>query len=385
MWSTFEPPVSAHGSSPIFSRFLVVCSCDVTSAGLTAESDCASVAGQAQIRPCTTRPNITLPRRYACQKSMRREMRSARPFTVNNSGIDARNGQAYHGRKTTTTNGTRPAAAGSRSRKGRRAQWQRRRCATPCVRSRAGAAGCRESFESELKQRYRGGFNETKAVKVAVYARYSSDNQRDASIADQLRVCREFAARQGWRLRGVHDHAISGATLLRPGFQALMRDALNDDSTRARRVARSLQPRPGRHRRPIQAPDVRRRSHRHARRGRHHAPAHRFQGDDERAVSERPRARRHNAGCADESRRESRGAASATGIAWSDRSTAQLATGEREIEPAEARSWCGSSGVRVRRLSEGDRKALKRGGCPGPVADGVPCTIHGNAGAAPAS
>ena len=27
-----------------------------------------------------------------------------------------------------------------------------------------------------------------KAVKVALYARYSSDNQRDASIADQLRI-----------------------------------------------------------------------------------------------------------------------------------------------------------------------------------------------------
>ncbi len=35
-------------------------------------------------------------------------------------------------------------------------------------------------------------------MKVAIYARYSSDNQRDASIADQLRICREFAARQGW-------------------------------------------------------------------------------------------------------------------------------------------------------------------------------------------
>jgi DNA invertase Pin-like site-specific DNA recombinase len=65
-------------------------------------------------------------------------------------------------------------------------------------------------------------------LKVAIYARYSSDNQRDASIADQLRVCREFASRQGWMV--VHeftDHAISGATLLRSGFQALMRDALS--------------------------------------------------------------------------------------------------------------------------------------------------------------
>jgi site-specific DNA recombinase len=65
-------------------------------------------------------------------------------------------------------------------------------------------------------------------MKVAIYARYSSDNQRDASIADQLRICREFAARQGWTVvQEFTDHGISGATLLRSGFQALMRDALN--------------------------------------------------------------------------------------------------------------------------------------------------------------
>jgi site-specific DNA recombinase len=65
-------------------------------------------------------------------------------------------------------------------------------------------------------------------VKVAIYARYSSDNQRDASIADQLRVCQEFAAREGWTVvQEFTDHAVSGATLLRSGFQALMRDALN--------------------------------------------------------------------------------------------------------------------------------------------------------------
>jgi DNA invertase Pin-like site-specific DNA recombinase len=65
-------------------------------------------------------------------------------------------------------------------------------------------------------------------LKVAIYARYSSDNQRDASIADQLRICREFASRHGWTVvQEFTDHAISGATLLRSGFQALMRDALN--------------------------------------------------------------------------------------------------------------------------------------------------------------
>ena len=65
-------------------------------------------------------------------------------------------------------------------------------------------------------------------MKVAIYARYSSDNQRDASIADQLRVCRAYAERQGWTTCEEYtDHAVSGATLLRAGFQALMRDALN--------------------------------------------------------------------------------------------------------------------------------------------------------------
>jgi hypothetical protein len=53
-------------------------------------------------------------------------------------------------------------------------------------------------------------------LKVAIYARYSSDNQRDASIADQLRVCREFARGQGWTVvEEFTDHTISGATLLR--------------------------------------------------------------------------------------------------------------------------------------------------------------------------
>ena len=60
---------------------------------------------------------------------------------MNNSGIDARNGQAYHGRKTIATHGTRPAAWGSRSDEGQRAQWQQRRRLTSRVRSRAGVPG----------------------------------------------------------------------------------------------------------------------------------------------------------------------------------------------------------------------------------------------------
>ncbi len=33
--------------------------------------------------------------------------------------------------------------------------------------------------------------------RVAIYARYSSDSQRDASIEDQIRVCRQRADREG--------------------------------------------------------------------------------------------------------------------------------------------------------------------------------------------
>jgi site-specific DNA recombinase len=61
-------------------------------------------------------------------------------------------------------------------------------------------------------------------MKVAIYARYSSDNQRDTSIVDQIRACRLFAERQGWSVAAEFtDHAASGATLLRAGFQKLMK------------------------------------------------------------------------------------------------------------------------------------------------------------------
>ncbi|MVA64299.1 recombinase family protein [Agrobacterium vitis] len=64
-------------------------------------------------------------------------------------------------------------------------------------------------------------------MKVAIYARYSSDNQRDASIADQLRLCRLHAEKQGWQIIEEYtDHAVSGASLLRPGIQALISDAM---------------------------------------------------------------------------------------------------------------------------------------------------------------
>ena len=55
-------------------------------------------------------------------------------------------------------------------------------------------------------------------TRVALYARYSDDQQRAASIEDQFRICREQAVREGWQVAGTYrDAAISGASvILRP-------------------------------------------------------------------------------------------------------------------------------------------------------------------------
>jgi DNA invertase Pin-like site-specific DNA recombinase len=63
-------------------------------------------------------------------------------------------------------------------------------------------------------------------ARAVIYARYSSDNQRAASIEDQVRICRDFIDAKGWSLASVYtDAAISGATVLRPGYQKLLEDA----------------------------------------------------------------------------------------------------------------------------------------------------------------
>ncbi len=64
-------------------------------------------------------------------------------------------------------------------------------------------------------------------LRCALHARYSSDQQRAASVEDQFRVCRERAAREGWKVVGAcKDSAISGdSMILRPGIQALLEDA----------------------------------------------------------------------------------------------------------------------------------------------------------------
>ena len=69
-------------------------------------------------------------------------------------------------------------------------------------------------------------------IRVALYARYSSDQQREASIEDQLRLCRLHAQKQGWVVaESYHDRAVSGASLIRPGIQTLLADALRSRFT----------------------------------------------------------------------------------------------------------------------------------------------------------
>ena len=62
---------------------------------------------------------------------------------------------------------------------------------------------------------------------AVIYARYSSDLQREASIHDQTTACRVYAAKCGWNVvRCYDDPAVSGASVAnRPGVQRLMADA----------------------------------------------------------------------------------------------------------------------------------------------------------------
>ena len=60
-------------------------------------------------------------------------------------------------------------------------------------------------------------------MRVAIYARYSSDLQRQASIADQFRNCEQIIEREGWQIAArFKDEALSGAKADRPGYVALM-------------------------------------------------------------------------------------------------------------------------------------------------------------------
>lgn len=69
-------------------------------------------------------------------------------------------------------------------------------------------------------------------MKASIYARYSSENQSEKSIDDQIRVCKNYIKEHNMTLRNKHiyiDEAISGSLVNRPGLQALEKGMENKE------------------------------------------------------------------------------------------------------------------------------------------------------------
>jgi len=64
-------------------------------------------------------------------------------------------------------------------------------------------------------------------INAVIYARYSpGSNQRDKSIEDQVRECREYAAAHGMNIIGIYaDRRITGKTDERPEFQRMVKES----------------------------------------------------------------------------------------------------------------------------------------------------------------
>ena len=62
--------------------------------------------------------------------------------------------------------------------------------------------------------------------KAVIYARYSSDSQTEQSIDGQLRVCKEFAEREDYKIVETYiDRAMTGTNDHRPAFQQMLQDS----------------------------------------------------------------------------------------------------------------------------------------------------------------
>ncbi|GFE80267.1 hypothetical protein GCM10011487_22670 [Steroidobacter agaridevorans] len=67
-------------------------------------------------------------------------------------------------------------------------------------------------------------------MRAVIYARYSSENQRAASIEDQTRNCRRRAEAEGWAVvREYADAAMTGSDSKRPQYQAMIAAALRGE------------------------------------------------------------------------------------------------------------------------------------------------------------
>jgi len=61
---------------------------------------------------------------------------------------------------------------------------------------------------------------------AVIYARYSSDNQTEQSIEGQLRVCEDYAKRNGILIVNTYiDRAMTGTNDRRPDFQRMIKDS----------------------------------------------------------------------------------------------------------------------------------------------------------------
>ena len=63
-------------------------------------------------------------------------------------------------------------------------------------------------------------------MNAVIYARYSSDNQREESIDGQIRECMEYCSRNGMTvIKEYIDRALSAKTDQRPDFQRMIKDS----------------------------------------------------------------------------------------------------------------------------------------------------------------
>ena len=63
-------------------------------------------------------------------------------------------------------------------------------------------------------------------MKAVIYARYSSDSQREESIEGQIRKCTDYCEKNNFSIVGTYiDRALSARTANRPEFQRMVKDS----------------------------------------------------------------------------------------------------------------------------------------------------------------
>ena len=77
-------------------------------------------------------------------------------------------------------------------------------------------------YDMIIETYHQGGFS----MNAVIYARYSSDRQREESIEGQIRECTDYAMRNNLTLIGTYvDRALSARTADRPDFQRMIADS----------------------------------------------------------------------------------------------------------------------------------------------------------------